>query len=302
VEQAIATEPVSTPRPAVGRTLAELLPLILFPAATFLAYPRPPWQFMWLLASALFFAVKWATWLRARGETRPWTRSLAYLLLWPGMDAEAFLDDRAVVTPPTAKQWLGAFIQTLLGAVVIWLVVRRLPDVPLLRGWVSMLGIVLLLHFGSFRLIALFWRARGINAEPIMDAPLRSTSLSEFWGKRWNLGFHDLARMLVFTPTRRALGAAGASLLVFLASGVVHDLVISVPARRGYGLPTLYFVLQGIGLLLERSRFGKRLRLGSGARGWLYTLAFTAAPALLLFHPAFIARVILPFMRAIGAL
>jgi hypothetical protein len=258
---------------------------------------------MWLLAFALFFAVKWATWLRAGSETRPWMRSFAYLFLWPGMDAEAFLDTRtAVVSPPTAKQWFGAFVQTSLGAALLWLVARHLPDIPLLRGWVGMIGTGLLLHFGGFRLIALFWQARGINAEPIMDAPLRSTSLSEFWGKRWNLGFHDLARMLVFTPTRRAFGAAGATLLVFLASGLVHDLVISVPARGGYGLPTLYFVLQGFGLLLERSRLGKRVRLGSGLRGWLYTVAFTAAPAFLLFHPAFISRVFLPFMRALGAL
>ncbi|MBI2677932.1 MAG: hypothetical protein HYX28_04045 [Candidatus Koribacter versatilis] len=286
----------------MGRTLAELVPLLLLPAAAFLAYSRPAWQFMWLLAFALFFAVKWATWLRACGETHPWPRSFAYLFLWPGMDAEAFLDTHPDVAPPAAKQWLGAFLQTALGAALLWLVARRLPDVPLLRGWAGMIGAVLLLHFGSFRLIALFWRARGINAEPIMDAPLRSTALAEFWGRRWNLGFHDLARMLVFAPTRRALGAAGATLLVFLASGLVHDLVISVPARGGYGLPTLYFLLQGFGLLLERSRLGKRTRLGSGISGWLYTAAFTAGPAVLLFHPVFIARVILPFMHAIGAL
>jgi hypothetical protein len=302
MEQAIATKVVSTARPAAGRTLAELFPLLLFPAAAFLAYSRPAWQFMWLLAFALFFAVKWATWLRARGESRPLPRSLAYLFLWPGMDAVAFLEDRAIIKAPQAKQWFGALAQTLLGAGLLWFVARRFPDVPLLRGWTGMLGIVLLLHFGTFRLIALFWRCRGVDAEPIMDAPLRSTSLAEFWGKRWNLGFHDLARMLVFTPTRRALGAAGATLLVFLASGVVHDLVISVPARGGYGLPTLYFLIQAFGLLLERSSAGKSRRLGSGWRGWLYTVAFTAGPAFLLFHPIFIARIILPFMRAIGAL
>ena len=56
-----------------------------------------------------------------------------------------------------------------------------------------MLGLILLLHFGSFELIALFWQSRGVNAKPIMSAPLRATSLAEFWGKRWNLGFRQFS-------------------------------------------------------------------------------------------------------------
>jgi alginate O-acetyltransferase complex protein AlgI len=287
---------------SVARNIAALLPVIALLAAAFLGYSLPPWQFMWLLAFALFFALKWATWLLAHGETRPRTRSFAYLFLWPGMDAESFLAPATSVAPPTAQQWLVALAQTLAGAALLWVVARCLPDIPLLRGWTGMLGAGLLLHFGSFRLVALFWRWRGIDARPIMDAPLRSTSLAEFWGRRWNLGFRDLAHTLLFTPAQRALGPAMATLVVFIFSGLIHDLVISVPARGGYGLPTVYFLLQASGLLFERSRTGRRFGLGRGGRGWLFTVVFVAAPACILFHPAFISRVFLPFMRAIGAL
>jgi alginate O-acetyltransferase complex protein AlgI len=290
------------PATSAARNIAALLPVIALPAAAFLGYSLPPWQFMWLLAFAIFFALKWATWLRAHGETRSWTRSFAYLFLWPGMDAESFLAPAVRVAPPTAKQWLATLAQTLTGAALLWLVVRRLPDIPLLCGWTGMLGAGLLLHFGSFRLVALFWRWRGIDARPIMDAPLRSTSLAEFWGRRWNLGFRDLAHTLLFSPAQRALGAAMATVLVFIFSGLIHDLVISVPARGGYGLPTLYFLIQASALLFERSRRGRRLGLACGTRGWLFTLVFVAAPACILFHPPFISRVFLPFMRAIGAL
>jgi hypothetical protein len=165
-----------------------------------------------------------------------------------------------------------------------------------------MLGLILLLHFGTFQIVALFWQSVGVKAERIMSEPLRSTSLGEFWGKRWNLGFRQLAHELIFRPLYRPLGADTAGFLVFGVSGVIHDLVISLPARAGYGLPTLYFLLQGAGVMVERSRFGKRLGLGHGVRGWYFMTLFLVAPVFWLFHPWFVMRVILPFMQAIHAL
>ena len=90
--------------------------------------------------------------------------------------------------------------------------------------------------------------------------------------------------------------------MVFAASGLIHDLVISLPARAGYGLPTLYFLVQGAGVTLERSQFGKRFGLGRGVRGWCFMVVFLTLPIFGLFHPWFVLRVILPFMRAIHAL
>jgi alginate O-acetyltransferase complex protein AlgI len=87
----------------------------------------------------------------------------------------------------------------------------------------------------------------------------------------------------------------------FLASGIVHDLVISLPARGGWGGPTIYFVVQGLGLLVERSRIGRSLGLARGWRGWLYAMLVLVAPAYWLFHPPFIRTVVLPFLTAIGA-
>jgi alginate O-acetyltransferase complex protein AlgI len=89
---------------------------------------------------------------------------------------------------------------------------------------------------------------------------------------------------------------------VFLASGLIHDLVISLPARGGYGLPTAYFILQGLGVAAERSSMGQRLGLRNGLPAWVFMFVVTAAPAFWLFHPLFVLRVILPFMHAIHAL
>lgn len=187
------------------------------------------------------------------------------------------------------------------GILLIWVVARGGAE-PLAQGWIGLLGLVLLLHFGSFHLLALFWQSRGVMAQPIMAKPILSRTLSEFWGKRWNLGFRQLAHDLIFRPLHKRIGVSAASLLVFLVSGLIHDLVISLPARGGYGLPTAYFLLQGFGVRIERSTMGRRLGLQQGFAGWLFMFVFTSGPAFWLFHPPFVTRVIVPFMRAIGAL
>lgn len=107
---------------------------------------------------------------------------------------------------------------------------------------------------------------------------------------------------MIFRPLRGSIGASAAGLLVFVVSGLIHESVISLPARGGYGLPTTDFALQGIGVALERSAIGNRLGLGQGLCGWLFTATLTAGPVFLLFHRPFVLRVILPFLEAIHAL
>jgi hypothetical protein len=264
----------------------------------------PAWLVMWTLAFAIFSIFKWVTWLSAR-QTVPHTawRSLAYLAAWPGMDAETFLDSSREVARPSFKEWVWAGSKTAFGIFLFWVIARRVPfNIPLAQGWIGLLGLILILHFGSFHLLALFWQTMGVAAQPIMAQPLLSKSLSEFWGKRWNLGFRQLAYEIIFRPMHKRIGVGPASLLVFLASGLIHDLVISLPARGGYGLPTGYFILQGLGVSLERSRFGRQMGLQAGISGWLFMFAVTAGPVFWLFHPPFLMRVILPFMRAVRAL
>jgi alginate O-acetyltransferase complex protein AlgI len=228
---------------------------------------------------------------------------MAYLTFWPGMDAEAFLKDRTVAAPPRSLEWFLVAGKVLFGAALFWGLARRLfPEHSLLSGWVGMIGMIFVLHFGLFHAVALFWRRAGVQAEPLMLAPLLSSSLSDFWGRRWNSAFRDLAHSLAFLPLRRRLGIQGSLLATFFLSGLVHDLVISFPAGGGYGLPTLYFTLQGAGLALEHSRFGKKRGLHGGAVGWTFAFLVTAGPAFVLFHPLFVTRVILPGMRALGAL
>lgn len=252
----------------------------------------PRWAVMWLLAGGLFFLGKAAV-LRDAG-LRGW-RLAGFAFGWAGMDVAPFrtpnkssLGLKSETTFPIIK---GALANLVFGSVLLWGVARCFMH-PLAEGWVGMVGLIFVLHFGVFGLVAALWHAIGVPVTPIMRCPAAATSLAEFWGRRWNLAFRDLAHRFVFVPVSRLWGHKPALWASFAASGLAHELVISVPAGAGYGLPMGYFLLQALGMVLERGR----------RPNWLRTHAFTALPLFLVFHPPFVERVMVPFFRVIGAL
>src|SRR5205085_10995679 len=170
---------------------------------------------------------------------------------------------------------------------------------PTFAGSVTMFGIVSILHFGVSHFLSLAWRLAAVNARHIMDKPVLARSLAEFWGRRCNLAFRDLMHRFVFQPLAPRLGVAWATMMVFLVSGLIHDAVISFAAGAGFGLPTLYFLIQGLAVLVEHSRAGKCLGLGRGIIGRIFATVAIVAPVGLLFHPPFITRVVVPMLEAI---
>lgn len=276
------------------------LPLALVsPSVLFVLSSRPAWLQMWGLAVAIYGGLKWLSYaIGPPPKTSNIALTTGYLLLWPGMDARSFLANCRILSHPRMSEWVAAGAKAFSGLVLVFTAVYFADPYPSVSAWVGMWGIVLLLHFGMFHLLSLCWRNAGIAAPPIMNIPLLSVSLSDFWGRRWNLAFRDLSYRFLFCPTVGRLGVVGATLFVFLISGIIHDVVISIPAGAGFGLPTLYFVIQACGLLLERSRLGISCGLKNGLIGRLYCLLFTVAPLGLLFHRPFIERVVLPMLAA----
>jgi hypothetical protein len=289
-------------RPKIGQAWFALIAL---PSLTLLTWNHvAPWIFMWLMAGAIFLGCKWLTFWRAQSQhtNLQLKRAPAYFLLWAGMDAASFLAPRR---PNRLSRHTGAVVlaifKALLGVLLLF-GFARLVTHPLLAGWIGMVGLICILHFGLFDLAAVAWRAAGVDARPIMNAPIKAQSLNEFWGRRWNGAFNQLVLDVFFRRFSRSLGTIRATLSAFLISGLLHELVISLPSGAGYGLPTAYFLFQGWGVVTQRSIVGRRFGLRRGLRGWIFTMFVTAAPAFWLFHPPFVRRVILPFMQTIGAL
>lgn len=132
-------------------------------------------------------------------------------------------------------------------------------DRGLLVGWIGLLGLIFLLHFGLFHIAALAWQAAGVEAKPIMRGPALATSLNDFWSNRWNLAFRQLAHDLVLFPLRRRLGVGG--------SGAGRVPRIRPNARNGHLAPCR----RGL-------RASHRLLRASGPRDALRTLAAGEGP------------------------
>ena len=281
-------------------------PMVVLPVAVIVLTPTawPRWAFMWLLAIILFVGCKWLTWRRTPIPNAQWWQHAGYLFAWPGMDARAFLNPERLPKQdrPAPTAWVFAALKLFAGAILFWGVARRVPDNQrIIFGWVGMVGLILILHFGTFDLLSCAWRSIGIDARPLMDWPLTSVSVSEFWGRRWNRAFRDLTHRLVFRPLSGRLGPRRGILVGFVFSGLLHDLVISLPAGGGYGWPTVFFGIQVAAVFVERSGGGRAFGLGRGWRGWLFTTVILVLPAYGLFHPPFVNNIIVPFMQALGA-
>ena len=282
-----------------GRCPLLVLPIVVICTVS-ASWPR--WAFMWTLAVTIFAGCKWLTWRRTLVPSVSRRMHLGYLLAWPGMDAKVFFDNSAG-SSPTIGEWLFAIVKLMIGVGLLFGATRLLPrETPYLVGWVGMVGLVMVLHFGSFHLLSCAWRSAGVQAAPLMNWPVVSTSVSQFWGRRWNTAFRDLTYRFLFRPLKSRVGPHGAILVGFTASGLIHDLVISLPARGGYGGPTMFFVMQGLAVFAERSTMGRRIGLGRGGRGWLFTALVLLLPVYFLFHPPFVGEIVLPFLRTLGAI
>jgi alginate O-acetyltransferase complex protein AlgI len=263
----------------------------------------PSYCWTWLSIGLVFLALKIVVLLRTDSATRrqlPWPRLLGFLFFWPGMRLRPFLvtAEAPVERKLQPGQLLASGLINLLCGVATLYAANNVPPIanhPLPRAAMALTGLGLVLLFGLFDLLAAFWQWRGVHVEKQWNMPIASRSLAEYWSHRWNRAFHDFAREQIFRPLHGWLGPGQALVLSFLFSGALHDVGISVPARGGYGLPTVYFLIQAIGIWIERRWLVHRPQ----AVKRLWALVVVLGPLGLLFHGPFIRNIILPQLDAL---
>ncbi|KAL7249204.1 hypothetical protein ACSBR1_011370 [Camellia fascicularis] len=136
----------------------------------------------------------------------------------------------------------------------------------------------------------------GLELEPPSDEPYLSTSLQDFWARRWNLMVTNTLRHTIYKPVRSAcepiLGREWASLpavlSAFLVSGLMHELLFYYVTRVSPSWETTgFFVLHGVCVVLEarvKRKVTGRWRLHWAVSGPL-TVGFVVGSSFWLFFP-----------------
>ncbi|KAF8150629.1 membrane bound O-acyl transferase family-domain-containing protein [Crassisporium funariophilum] len=100
----------------------------------------------------------------------------------------------------------------------------------------------------------LLFRSEPSQWPPIFDEPWFSTSLTQFWSRRWHQLFRDNFVSFGGRPLAWLIGRVGGVLGAFLVSGILHDLGLW-GMGRGSDFQRVggYFLLNGVGIILEHS-------------------------------------------------
>ncbi|CAN1340115.1 Probable long-chain-alcohol O-fatty-acyltransferase 5 [Linum perenne] len=136
----------------------------------------------------------------------------------------------------------------------------------------------------------------GFELEPQFDEPYLSTSLQDFWGRRWNLIVTNILRPTVYLPIRHVAGlvigrrwsSLPAVVATFAVSGLMHELMYYYMNRvRPTWEVTWFFVIHGVCVAVEVA-FKKKIN----RKDWLppvvsvpLTVGFVGVTGVWLFFP-----------------
>lgn len=226
----------------------------------------------------------YAEWAGVEKLTLP--RYAVFSLFWFGMDPGTFRFRKSGLS------WKGdvalGSLLTVIGVLGGWFV--------WFMGWrqilVMFVPLSLGFHFGVLRILKGILRLAGFPVRTLFPNPLETKGIADFWGRRWNVGYSQMLQRLVGRPVEAMCGKSTGVMAVFIASGLLHEVAITLPVRSGYGLPTLYFTLHGLLTLLE-GKWNRPLEK-------IPALLAVTVPLAWLFPPAFQNEVIARFIEVFG--
>lgn len=288
-------------RPRLARMAAWSLVFLALVGVERLTAGEPAGLRMLGIAGAVLYALKAVVSVEERiasGVTLSPLRWLAFAAAWPGMRPSLFAGLGTRSLPGGLRLMADGCVRLAAGA-LLFLAARLAwsEGRAILATALALPGLSLILHFGIFNILAGFWRLLGARCDALFRAPLRSRSLTEFWGRRWNLAFSEMSALGIYRPLEPRVGRSAAMAAAFLVSGLLHEIAISLPVNRGYGLPLAYFALHGLLRLAELGleRAGRPIsRHAWVGRAW--TIFWLVLPVPILFHRPFLAAVIWPLL------
>lgn len=217
----------------------------------------------------VFAAMKFASWMTysqgTRGKFHHFLLLNPFLSLKPKLrhyDHAPFVLFMKFILSLTCLLLFQQFIQKFMLPLSYWEMIYVCPLVYLLTETIGTFGQLVFIKK---------------DIPPLHHHPLKSQSLSEFWGKRWNVWVQDWLRDMSGNR-RRSLHQNIA--ITFLISGFFHEIMFNLPysihaKRFFFGNMFLYFLIQAIGLLGEK----KLLKSASPFLKRIYLWFFVVVPA-----------------------
>jgi hypothetical protein len=183
-------------------------------------------------------------------------------------------------------RWL--LIHAVVVAAAVYAIIRIAPELDGPMYWLVRWGFGAAFCYAFVEalhsILLIGYRLGGIVLPRINDEPIRSTTLAEFWGRRWNRVVAGWLRDYLFFPLARRRKATLGICAAFAGSTILHFWIAWVPLNvEGGVLMASFFVVQGVALLLER-RLRVERRRPAGRRGW--TIAWMLLSSPLFVEPA----------------
>jgi len=226
---------------------------------------------------------------------------LSFSFGWAGMKAEIFKTLGQKSLPGWKEMVLSGISRLIIGLLLVFIAkyIYSLEVKSSLNALIItillLVGFSLFLHFGLLAISAGLWRYFGVNTYYLFNAPIKSSGLNTFWSRRWNLAFSEMTSMAVYRPLREKIDSRAAIFIAFLFSGLLHEAAISLPVNKGFGLPLLYFGIQGAVLILEQFLAKMKIHFfKEGFVGKIWMWFWIIAPAPILFHIHFIREIVWP--------
>lgn len=235
--------------------------------------------------------------LRSRDEIRSF--SLVgmglYLSIWPGLDPQPF-KARQEFSVQFETRFVPGYFRLMVGLLTCLGIAFLEPSMGTeLIGWAGLFALGLTVHFGYTDVLSSLMQLGGWNIRPLFEHPMRSTTLREFWSRRWNIAFVEMNKTLFLPLLSKLVRNKALTLtMVFLISGLLHEIAISYSSGGRPGLPTLYFLLQALVLLGQDKLANSRI---SPYAMRTLTLLCIIVPLPILFTTSFRSEFIVPLFQ-----
>ena len=212
-----------------------------------------------------------------------------FLIPFPVLSAVYPDHKRRLLRPESPRPQVLRLLGGIIGFTIALQAIRVLSRIALIRSSFALNHAVMLLTFvlaieSLSRAICGLERLAGFDTTPIIRNAYLSRTVSEFW-RRYNDRIHDWLYRNVFQATGGRRAPVRSLLLVFLVSGLFHEVAFALATSRLTGYQFAFFTIQGPAALASGrlERLARRGGIAGKIMAHGATILFVAVTSVLFF-------------------